>query len=144
MLIFGEFNVFKPKDAKLILKKAYEALNPGGKILLETITFDAVYEIGNQPATWYSAENELFADEPHLCLMESFWDDELSVAIERYYIVDAATGESTRYSASSKAYENAELTKMLVQAGFQKPDFYPSLTGTPDELSEMVVLVASK
>ena len=92
MLIFGEFNVFKPEDARLILNKACAALKPGGKILLEPHTFDAVYELGNQPATWYSAKNELFAEEPHLCLMESFWDEDLSVAIERYIIVDAARG----------------------------------------------------
>ena len=125
MLIFGEFNVFKPEDAKLILQKAYAALNPGGQILLEVTTYDAVYELGNQPATWYSAENELFADEPHLCLMESFWDDDQSVAIERYYIVDAAIGEVTRYAASPQAYEELNCTEMLVQAGFKHGRFLP-------------------
>lgn len=144
MLIFGEFNVFEPKDAKLILKKSYDALNPGGKILLEPQTFDAVYGTGSQPATWYSAENELFAEESHLCLMESFWDEEVSVAIERYYIVDSASGEVTRYSASTKAYENKELVDMLEDAGFRNPDIFPSLTGKPDDQSEMFVLLAKK
>lgn len=142
MLIFGEFNVFKPEDVKLILDKACRALNPGGKILLEVTTYDAVYELGNQPATWYSAENELFADEPHFCLMESFWDDEQSVAIERYYVVDATTSQVTRHSASTQAYENDELAELLVQAGFEAPEFYPSLTGKPAALSEMIVLLS--
>jgi SAM-dependent methyltransferase len=142
MLIFGEFNVFKPEDAKLILKKAHHALNPGGGILLEAQSFDVVYGTGNQPATWYSAENELFADQPHLCLMESFWDEDASVATERYYIVDAANGEVTRYAASTQAYEKDELTKTLMGAGFQHPDFYPSLTGRPVDLSEMMVLIS--
>ncbi len=144
MLIFGEFNVFKPSDAKLLLEKAFSALVKDGKLLLEVSTFDSVYERGNQPATWYSAEYELFADKPHLCLMESFWDDANSVAIERYYIVDAANGDVTRHSASMQAYENDLLTEMILQVGFQKPDFYPSLTGKSDDLSEMVVLVAAK
>jgi hypothetical protein len=126
------------------LQKAYAALNPGGKILLETITFDAVYEIGNQPATWYSAENELFADEPHLCLMESFWDEDQCVAIERYYIVDAASGETTRYSASTQAYEDGQLVSMLEDARFHTPDIFPSLTGKPDDQSQMIVLLAGK
>jgi SAM-dependent methyltransferase len=145
MFIFGEFNVFKPKDARLILSKVYDALNPGGKILLEPHTFDAVYELGNQPGTWYSAENELFAEKPHLCLMESFWDEELSVAVERYLIVDAANGEVTRYSSSIQAYENDELTEMLTQVGFQNPEFYSSLRGEPDEeMSQLQVLVVQK
>ena len=145
MLIFGEFNVFKPEDARLILNKACAALKPGGKILLEPHTFDAVYELGNQPATWYSARNELFAEEPHLCLMESFWDENLSVTIERYIIVDAASGEVTRYASSTQAYENDELAEMLKQAGYQKTEFYPSLRGAPDEkMSQLQVLVAQK
>jgi SAM-dependent methyltransferase len=144
MLIFGEFNVFKPEDAKSILQKAHAALNPGGKLLLEVSTFDTIYEIGNQPATWYSAENELFADAPHLCLMESFWDDERSVAIERFYIVDVASGEVTRHSASSQAYENVQFVEMLKEAGFQASKLFPSLTGKLDELSEMLVVLAQK
>jgi SAM-dependent methyltransferase len=142
MLIFGEFNVFKPEDASLILSKSFAVLNPGGKLLLEVSTYDAVFELGNQPATWYSAENELFADEPHFCLMESFWDEDQSVAIERYYVMKATSAEVTRYSASTQAYENDGLAKMLVRAGFEAPDFYPSLAGKPVELSEMIVLLS--
>lgn len=144
MLIFGEFNVFKPEDAKKILENAYKALNPGGRILLEFQTFDAVFETGNQPATWYSAENELFAEKSHLCLMEAFWDEKQAVAIERYYIVDATSGEVTRYSSSTQAYENEQLAHILVQAGFQSPEFYPSLTGKAGDQGELMVLLASK
>ena len=144
MFIFGEFNVFKPGDAKSILDKAYMALNPGGKLLLEVSKFDAVYGLGNQPATWYSAENELFSDEPHLCLMEPFWDDDQAVAIERFYIMDAASGEVTRYSASTQAYEDDRLTAMLNEAGFHDPEIFSSLTGKPDDQNEMFVLLAQK
>ena len=144
MLIFGEFNVFKPEDARLILQKAHITLNPGGKLLLEPQTFDAVYELGNQPATWYSAENELFADEPHLCLMESFWDEDLSVATERFFIVDAATSGVARYAASTQAYDDGELVEMIEQAGFQPPVFYPSLIGVEDDQQGLQVLVAGK
>lgn len=145
MLIFGEFNVFKPDDAKSILQNAHAALNSGGKILLEPQTFDAVYETGNQPATWYSAENELFADKPHLCLMESFWDEEQFVAIERYYIVDGVSGEAARYSASTQAHTEDEFKEMLLSVGFSTIDMYPSLTGRDDpSQSELFVLVAHK
>ena len=144
MFIFGEFNVFKPEDAKSILDKAYAALKPGGKLLLEPQTFDAVYETGNQPATWYSAKNELFADRPHLCLMEPFWDAEQTVAIERFYIIDAATSEVTRYSASTVAYEKEQFEKLIKETGFCSPDFYPSLTGRPDEQSGLMAILASK
>ena len=145
MFIFGEFNVFKPEEAELILSKARAALSPRGKLLLEVTTDDAVYELGHQPATWYSAENELFADKPYLCLMESFWDDELSVAIERYYIVDAASGEASRYSASTQAYTEEKFREMLISAGFSNIEIYPSLSGKENpSQQELFVLVAQK
>ena len=42
LFTFGEFNVFRPEDGRKILKKAYGALEPGGALLLEVSTFDAV------------------------------------------------------------------------------------------------------
>jgi len=144
MFIFGEFNVFKPDDAMTILRYAYKALKPDGKILLEPQTFDNVYTTGNQPGTWYSAEKELFADVPHLCLMESFWDEELSVATERFFILDANTNEITKYVSSTQAYEDDELVQMLIEAGFQTPEFYPSLTGKEDDQSGLKVLTGIK
>ncbi len=145
MLIFGEFNVFRLKEARSILEKAHAALKPGGKLLLEVSTFDAVYELGNQPATWYSAENELFSDEPHLCLMESFWDEEHAVAIERYYIVDAASGKVTRYAASTQAYSDEQFKEILRRAGFDGISTFPALTGKPGVAqNEMFVIIAQK
>ena len=76
--------------------------------------------------------------------MESFWDDDQSVAIERYIIVDAASGEVTPYSSSMQAYENDGFAKLLTQVGFQNPEFHPSLSGKPDEMTELQVLVAQK
>jgi SAM-dependent methyltransferase len=144
MLIFGEFNVFKSDDARLILQKTFEALKPGGKLLLEVLTIDALYESGNQPATWYTAENELFADVPHLCLMESFWDDEQHVTTERYYIVDLTSGDVTRYASSSQAYEREQFVAMGRQAGFREVVFHPSLTGSASAPDGMFVVVMTK
>ena len=76
--------------------------------------------------------------------MESFWDEDLSVTIERYIIVDAASGEVTRYSSSMQAYEDDELAEILTQVGFQNPEFYSSLRGVPDEMTQLQVLVAHK
>jgi 2-polyprenyl-3-methyl-5-hydroxy-6-metoxy-1,4-benzoquinol methylase len=45
MLIFGEFNVFRPATARLILSKAYQALKDGGTLLLEPHTFEAIQRV---------------------------------------------------------------------------------------------------
>ncbi len=145
LFIYGELNVFRPAEARTILEKAYAALQPNGKLLVELSTFDSVEQIGNQPSTWYSAQSGLFSDQPHLCLMESFWDEEQAVATERFFIVEANSGEVTRYAASTQAYEQEAFQPLLEEAGFRNVNFYPSLTGKMEATpGEFFVVVAQR
>jgi hypothetical protein len=145
MFIFGELNVFRPGEARRILHKAYAALNNGGHLLLEVSTFAAVQQLGHQRSTWYTLEQGLFSDRPHLVLFESFWHEAQAVAIERFYIVDAGAREVVRHSASSQAYTDEQYRRMVEDAGFTDITFYPSLIGQPDERQkDFAVIVASK
>jgi SAM-dependent methyltransferase len=132
MSIFGEFNVFRAEEAREILKKACRALAPGGFLLLEPHPFETIVEIGKQPRSWYSAEKGLFSDRPHLYLQENFWDSKYKVAIQRYYIVDAATGDVGFHSSSMQAYTDEEYLALLAECGFGGAVIYPSLGGDPD------------
>jgi SAM-dependent methyltransferase len=133
MLIYGEFNVFRPDDARLILEKAHRSLNPGALLLLEPHTFSAVRELGEAPASWYTSARGLFSAEPHLCLHESFWHPDERVTTDRYFIVDAASGAISRFASSTQAYTDAEYCTMLAGAGFGDVRIFPSLTGEPAE-----------
>jgi len=144
MSIFGEFNVFRPGEARGILEKACRALVPNGFLLFEPHTFEAVVRIGGQPSSWYSSENGLFSEEPYLCLQENFWDTESNVAIERYYVIDAAAGEVTRYSSSMQAYTNEEYRSLLAECGFGKVVFYPSLGGSAGSPEGDLIAVLSQ
>ncbi len=145
MFVFGESNVFRPEELQRILGKAYAALNDGGHILLEVHTLEVVQRLGHQRATWYSLEQGLFSDRPHLVLFESFWDEAQAVAIERFYIVDAETGTVTPHSSSTQAYTDEQYRYALQIAGFTDITFYPSLIGAPDERQpDLFAIVASK
>ena len=145
MFIYGEFNVFKPQDAKLILKKSLEALQPGACLLLEVHTFETVHQMGLQASSWYSTNSGLFSDRPHFCLQENFWDESHSVATQRYFIVDAQTSQVTRYAASTRAYTQQQYLNLLIESGFQELEFYPSLSGETDHSqSDFFVIKARK
>ena len=143
MFIFGEFNVFKPAHAREILQKAHASLTPGGKILLELQTFDAVEQMGNQPPSWYASAGGLFSAEPHLCLMESFWDEEQAAATERYLIVNNS-GQITRYSSTTLAYTEDDITSLLTECGFTEIAFHDSLTGETSESPEDFIVVTAR
>jgi SAM-dependent methyltransferase len=144
MLVYGEFNVFRPADAQCILVKAQAALNPGGLLLLEVQRAEAVQALGQAPASWYSARCGLFSDRPHLCLSEAFWDEDQQVATERYWIVDALSGEVTRHASSTQSYSTADLGALLASGGFGQLDHYPSLTGQDDATSDALTVVVAR
>ena len=114
-------------------------------MLLEVSTVESVDQRGNQPSVWYSAKSGLFQATPHLCLMESFWDEDSATATERFLIIDAASAQVARYAYSTCAYTDEQYQAMLAGVGFQRVSFYPSLTGEattrPDE---MYVVLAQK
>jgi SAM-dependent methyltransferase len=142
-MLYGELNVFAPEDARAILARARAALREGGVLLLEPHTFEAVRGMGEEPATWYSSESGLFADAPHLCLIEHHWDEERRATTTRYYVVDAASGAVVRHAQTMQAYARAEYDALLREAGFRDVVFEPSLTGSEADAEEgLLALVA--
>jgi SAM-dependent methyltransferase len=127
MQIYGEINVFKPADALTILRKAHDALNAGGTLLLEAHTHDVVRRMGHEPATWSTHERGLFSDAPYLYLHEASWNEAAQVATQRHIIIDATTAEVTRYASSIQAYDDAGYRALLHDAGFRDVRFLPSL-----------------
>jgi SAM-dependent methyltransferase len=127
MLVFGEFNVFRPSDAQQILTNVRQALASNGRLLLEVHTSEAVRRIGSAQPSWRAVEGGLFSDRPHLRLEEAFWDAERQVATERYYIVDAESAAVARYAQSMQAYTNDDYRALLGEAGFRLRGTYPSL-----------------
>ena len=132
MQIYGELNVFRPQEAATILRKAHNALDPGGTLLLEPHRFDAVEQMGRAGPKWHAAESGLFADRPHLCLEESAWDAATCTATTRYVVVDAATAGVTRHAATTQAYTDGEYRALLAERGFEEVRFLPSLTGSEE------------
>jgi SAM-dependent methyltransferase len=148
MLVFGSFNEFRPEDANLILAESSRSLKKGGKILLEVSGFESVEQMGNQPSMWYSERKGLFSDDPYLCLMENFWNEETRVATERYYIIHDDPEEKDKVDLhinSTQAYEDQVYSLLLKSAGFKNLEFIPSLTGSKEPaLDGLFVILAVK
>lgn len=134
MLIYGEFNVFRPADAREILRRAAIALAPGGHLLLEVSTYAAVKAMGTAGASWYSARAGLWLDRPNLCLEESFWDESAQAATTRYYVIDAESAAVQRWSSSYQAYTDEAYRSLLADAGFTRITLREGLGGaSPQE-----------
>lgn len=120
IFVFGEFNVFTADDAGLILANCARMLKPGGMLVVEGHTFEAVRESGLAPASWWSCgpEGGILSARPHLCLQENFWNESRSSALTRYYAVDAETKEVRLFSSSMTAYTLSGYEEAFGRAGF--------------------------
>ncbi|MDR0881017.1 MAG: class I SAM-dependent methyltransferase [Candidatus Adiutrix sp.] len=127
MLIFGEFNVFTAAEAQLILANCARQLRPGGLFILEGHTFEAVRQTGEAAASWWTcgADEGIFSARPHLCLQENFWDEAASLAITRYYCLEAAGGQTRRYASAMTGYTLSRYERLLAGAGFHSPRVLP-------------------
>jgi len=143
MLVFGELNVFRPTEARDILGRARAALRPGGVLLLEVHTLDAVAAMGGR-RTWYSAHAGLFAEAPHLCLEECLYDPQRRVSTSRYFVVDAGTARVERHASSMQGYTEGEYRQLLADCGLTDVEIHPSLGGPQSEAEEGLVVLLGR
>jgi len=143
MLIYGEFNVFRPADVAMILDKAWQALDPGGFLLLEPHHYQVVRQLGEEPDSWYASSGGLFSERPHLVLKENYWDVPRQVSTIRYYVIDALSGQVSRYAQSMQAYQDDEYRSLIFAHGFEGVQILPGLLGK-DSPQGLIAIVARK
>ncbi len=141
MMIYGEFNTFRTADARRVLQKAYHAIRPGGRLLLEPSAFEQIRRTGQRPPSWTTYRSGLFSENPYLELSEAFWDDESCTATTRYFVVDLETSAVERYSSSYQAYTIAQYSDLLQSCGFTDLQYFVSLQ--PARLQEAVNIQVS-
>jgi SAM-dependent methyltransferase len=129
LLVFGEFNVFRPRDGELVVRKTRDALVAGGVMAIEAHTEEAIREIGARGLTWYSSAGGLFSERPHLCLREHLWDAASATATIRYFLIDSSTAKVTRFAQTFQSYSRKDYAALLQASGFASVEFAPSLAG---------------
>ena len=142
MLIYGELNVFRREDALAILAKARAALGPGGRLIIEPHTVEAVRARGNSPRSWYAVESGLFSDRPHVVLEESFWDESHTIATHRWYVIDIQTAAVECHADAMQAYTDAEHVALLEEVGFGSVELRADWPSAPDQDDILVTYVA--
>jgi SAM-dependent methyltransferase len=134
LFIFGEFNVFRPGEMADVLRRCWAALAERGTLLLEVHTATSIRVAGQRPPRWRTAVSGLFSDRPYLVLEEARWHEQQQAAVERYYVVDAATGAVSRYGSTMQAYSQEGYEAMLDAAGYGRWEWRSGWPGVePDE-----------
>lgn len=145
MMIFGELNVFRPEHARSILTSVASALEPGGTLLLEVHTEQAIERMGCSGSRFSTHERGLFGDAPYAEFEECFWDPATRTATTRWWIIDAETAKVRLHTQTVQAYNQDAYLQLLESAGFEAVHIGPSLSGEPrDAASDLFVVTAHK
>ncbi len=143
MLISGELNVFRPEEARDIVRRAAAALASGGRLLLEVSPYEGIQRRGHPGQRWYGMASGLWSDGPHVVLEESFWDEEAEVAISRWFVIEADSGSVERYAATWQAYTSETYAEILRSAGLTEIRELESM-GKDTADPELTVFVAER
>ncbi|MEZ5357466.1 MAG: methyltransferase domain-containing protein [Candidatus Zixiibacteriota bacterium] len=143
-LIYGEFNVFSPDEAKALLQKMYHALIPGGRIVIEGTVFNAISGLGVAGPSWLAAQSGLFSDTPHIVLMTNSWNDELKYAEQQFTVIDAETAEAESFRSVTQAYTTDDFLEMLSAAGFSDCSILPAWGKDTIEDEDIFVLLHAR
>jgi SAM-dependent methyltransferase len=139
--LYGQFAVLPTVESQAVLRRLKAALRPGGRLLLEVL--DEEHFDKSDTNWWYTDEGGLWGDFPYLHLGERSWNEEMHASIERYHILNLASGEMKVYHLADQAYSVSAVTQMLQAAGFSNVTIYPAWDGLAlSDASEWVVYVA--
>jgi SAM-dependent methyltransferase len=120
MVLFGEFNVFSPAEARTILQSVQTSLNPRGILIIEAHTPEVVENMGRSEPSQQRLDSGLFSDRPHLYRTESNWLPDQKVALQTFYITEDAGAPAKKFHSTTKAWTDSELIALLKNAGFDE------------------------
>lgn len=143
VMLSGELNTFPRQEALGLLRRIQRVLGPGGRLVLEVHTEEAVQGLGCRPPTWTAHASGLFASEPHLVLRDCAWIPPERVSVERYLVL-TDSGRSETISCTTQAYAQSEYAELLSTAGLRLGSHHPCLTGrdTPLDGAFSVIVAA--
>lgn len=133
MLLYGELNAFDTPDAQRIVDKAYEALRPGGRLLIEVSDPGNLRRAYRHARSWYTAQSGLFSDRPHLVLEENSY--EMGCFTTHIYVQVEGQDEIDQYTSMHRIYSDDEYRYLL--RAFEHVLVYDAIRDRPgDEVSE--------
>lgn len=143
MMLYGEINVFSPENVNTILKKAFASLLPGGRILLEAHTYDAVRESG-KGQSWYAVPEGLFREGPHLCLTQHHWFEEQNISRQDFHVLDIHNNnplDHAVYHSTMQAWTKTDYVRLLSDLGFVNIAFHEDW---PNASEQLLLIMAMK
>ena len=133
MMLHGEMNTFSHREIRDILRKAFNALTPNGKILFVGTPIDKIKPTVAVKREWSSAETGLFSAKPHILLTETLWFEQEQALIERYFVIENEGGDIRFVSGTTRGYNDIEYRDLFEACGFDQVEIITPHIGNQND-----------
>lgn len=141
-LIYCDYAVLSSTERRILLKKVYQALRPGGKFIFDVFTPRMRKKEGR---SWhFFAKGGFWSDKPHLCLESVYqYDDEDETELRQVIVITEETVKS--YNIWDHFFTKEKLLAELEPAGFKAVEFYGDVAEKEfSDTGEMICSVCTK
>ena len=124
-LIFCDYAALPFPDRKLLLKKLFKALKPGGKFILDVFTHKK--RLPESREWQYYKSGGFFSDKPHMCLNSVYQYPDERAELRQHIVI---TDESVEcYNVWDHFYNKNELINEILPTGFSSYELYGDVAG---------------
>lgn len=118
VLIYLDFCVLNPDDAKNVLKNIYKSLKPEGMLLLDVIN-ERNIESKIMPQSWEVAESGFWKETPYIAMSRGYHYPEEKLLLNQHIVIDSEEKVDT-YNFWSRYYEKEEMKTLLEMIGYRE------------------------
>lgn len=140
---YSTFNIFSKSEGKNLLKKIYDALNPGGWLYFETLDYPAPQESTSCFAK-FRAPDPFYCEHNSILLHESEWNAEQQVQIFKNYFIDLETFAVSSFKGKLIIYTKQQYIDLLEEVGFSAITFYSTPPGTEEDKEHKYFFISAK
>ncbi len=141
----GSFSMFNPMDSYEILGKAWRALDEGGIMIIEPLTYEALENAGSEKPSWESVKDGCFSPQPYICLCENIWNSANETLSKRWYVVDTGSADVRLIVQCYQAYPAKQLKKLFAKRHFiNVKEHCPECDSADNTASQFLFMSAEK
>ena len=118
VLIYLDFCVLNPDDAKNVLKNIYRSLKPEGMLLLDVIN-ERNIDSKIMPESWEVAESGFWKETPYIAMSRGYHYPEEKLLLNQHIVIDSEEKVDT-YNFWSRYYEKEEMKTLLEMIGYRE------------------------
>lgn len=126
ILIYCDFGVLSPENRRILLNKIYQALKPGGRLILD-VFHEPYLKSFQEMQNMYYEQNGFWSPKEYVVMQKNQFYKESKNTLESYLVI--TENECKRYNIWNQIYTADILEKEVTETGFRLLQLFDDVQG---------------